>query len=1503
MAALPVTSRITDIHIQRRRQRSAIVAGFLCALATVYPVNSHFNRPADRLVAADNVIAEAGNSLSSDDSALSDSASPPGDRTLQERLRRIRTLIDQRQFDQAVSALCDAATLNTSAMLMTAEIPGHQEEFHSYYGVIGRLLHSLPEENLAMYRKQVEPLARNRFLLATQDADVKSLRQLVQKFPYTSSSIDALQFLMAKHLDRREFAAADSAARRLIRQPNLSRGQREAVLEVIERCSTESNADYSRLTSPRSMSEPASLPDNPLQSEIAVNSTTDVPLLARLFPALEHPLWQVHSGLNDETATLARHALHEHFEQSIPVLPQAQPLVIDDVVIRRSPIQISAHNLNTGQMLWSVNSESDAGQAASRLTMNLSLQELMAQRLARGLQVDSLESRASSDGERVFTIESGDSNPMFLPSPENGRSSSHLVARDLRTGNVVWNLTSDAFSQGIQDPRQRSVADVHFCGLPISVDGQIIGLVQVGELLRLYAAYQKTGMIDWTLDLAVTARNSPSDADWRSQDCRVAMVDGILVCPTGAGLLAGVDLATQSVIWCRRSARADAPLDVTRLPFAPARPQRPWWQGWRNIKLLSVRKTASAAGLDTTPTPGETILVAASPDADGIHAIDPRSGKSVWHQSVADPIELLAAGDRVIVVSRHFVSAVQASSGTALWSSPCPEPIGTGYQMSPNGSGGGEVTSAFHVFPSRGGALVAVNLDNGSLIQSVDRQESLNGCMSFAGGKVVSLTPDRLTVWPMLSSQWTHAARSASADPKSLGPQSTIELAALERSSGLFDRSANRLRSAADHVETGPALRKTLLAWLASGKLRSSRISAVLDEYEELAGEQAIGDLISARHLAARAATEAGDPITALNFYSKLQSLNPSGEPRFLKPEPLRSVRHDRLIQGEVIDLLRNNDESTIRQLTQNFHELAEQAASSRDPFALQRFTRSWHGLPFTARYLLDDRSQIGLRFSQKLLAMLALEDSHDQTISLDASHRLIDLYESRSYNRDASAIRRRLIKTGESRRDSEPKSSPNGSLWNTGTVTVSEHPEQNLDTTFIPVPVKCRPGSLFDRLNVAINPRSSRHETVLRFYGDGISGYWQTVLQTATSPLKSVGRLHRGWGIGHFLVLQLGAELFGISPFDGSGEPRVQRLWSIDMTEGNRQEDHQYTPMVPGFKMEQLTMLDAFVRPLVAVGPVRAGYLCFQTRGKLVCLGTSSGQRLWQRYELPRQAICGGDGQHVYLVQPNDDTVTVLRAIDGATVSEYSLSRAAGFRGTNLQISDGRLLTGKPSTDSDSHPDRLRVSEIISLDLASATADWSARVDREATVFAIGSRWIGILKQSGNLTIISSETGRTITSMVLQRPHQIRGIHVSSDASSHIIAVSATAESSFLNGRRADSDPRNPPVTGQLLAIDSLTGGLLWQRSVEGIRFLLDQPKNAPCIVLSYRRSHSTDHNAMNSVLHVLDRRTGEDILNRRSSGTAFDFTIEPHADQNRVSLRMARKSIRLTFSPPQTQ
>ena len=1484
-----------------------------------------------------------------DDSALSHSAVPLRDRVLQEQLRRVEEMIGQREFSSAVAGLRQAAGSAAGQQILVNQAAGDWQQYCDSHFEIERLLGLLPADSLTSYRRQAEPLARLELLKAVRDSNFEMLRRLPALFPETDAARDSLRYLAAWHLDRREFATAEAVARRLARLPNLAGAYREAALQIMvlsaasAEAATHQTESLTNAAQVGSMDQPGSRGVGASGVEVPTTRVQESAVRANLFPSLSHPDWQVDSGLADEAAALTRHALHEHFEQSIPILPRAQPLVVDGVVVRRSLDQVSAYDLASGQQLWASESMSGAGQSASRLTMNLSLQELMAQKLAQGLQVDSLQSRLSTDGDHVFTVESGSA---VLAGPSSGPSrllqrgsyqsqtQNRIVARHLRTGEFAWSLTADVVlawlkesqfdgddERSTQPPvvedstleethnsrerKRSSLADIYFCGLPTPIDQHIVGLVQVDDLLRLYAADAETGKIEWSINIAEVPRLSPADSGWRSLDCRITLIDGVLVCPTGAGLIVGVDLGTRSVAWSRRTSRADMPLEVARLPFAPARPHRPWWQGWRDNKIMGVTTVgAESSDRKLVPAVPDSILIAAGPDTEGVVALDPQTGTRLWSLSVESPVDLISIEDRAVVLSRHAVTAVDAASGKALWAVPCREPVGTGYIVCLPVEIRQTIPKTYYVFPARGGLLIAVNCADGTIIESVDRLESMSGCMVAAGDRLVMQNPDRLSTWTMLSAISDRRRPDdvpSQSDANDLSVDRTIDQAALERSVGMFGEAAARLKRVASVSDSGRVKReqaKTFLAWINSGTLSPRRIQEVESEAEELVGRSSIAEVIELRHAAARAAVVSGDLVLALNFYAELQSLNPSGEPRFLKPEPLRSVRHDRLIQGEVLDLLSGADTSLAERLAQSLAELADTTSKSRDPFALQRFTRQWKNLPITEQYSLDERSRIGLRYGQKQLSLLALADSAGNEVSRQASLKLIQLYESRSYHRDAAGIRRGLLRQGLDH-ELTHGSSAAGSPWNTGSVTVSEHSEQNLDTSFIPVPVECSPGSLFDRLNVAINPRSSRNDTILRFYGDGFSGSWQTVLATSPSPLKSVGRMYRGWGIGHFLVLQLGAELFGISPFDGSGEPRVQRLWSVDMADGNRQEDHEYAPAVPGFSEEQLTMLDAFGRLIVKVGPVRAGYLCFQTRGKLVCLDTTTGQRLWQRYELPRQAVCSGDGKSVFLTEPNRDRVTVLRVVDGAMVSQYSLSEAVGFQGTILLATGSRVLIAGRLADSDQSSGTLRISKIASVNLRSASVEWSSDIDSESTAFAIGSEWLGILSLSGQLRIISSRTGLQVSTLSVQRPDVVRAIHVSSDGSTHLIALSNVAESEYLNGRGAANRSRNPSVTGQLLAVDSQTGELEWQRPVEKIRFLIDQPKNAPCVALSYRRSRSAGTDATESVLHLIHRETGEDILMRRGASSASNFTFEPHADQNRLSIRMARQSIRLTFGP----
>ncbi|MDA1158979.1 MAG: hypothetical protein O2983_05150, partial [Planctomycetota bacterium] len=154
-----------------------------------------------------------------DDSLLSHSAVPHRDRLLQDRLRRAEAMIARREFASAIAELRSASASEAGLQILVDKVTGNWQAFRDGNSIRESLLQSLPDDALNSYRRQTEPLARVQLLKAVRDSDFETLRALPSRFPMTDSARVSLQHLAARHLDRREFSAADAIGRRLAGMP------------------------------------------------------------------------------------------------------------------------------------------------------------------------------------------------------------------------------------------------------------------------------------------------------------------------------------------------------------------------------------------------------------------------------------------------------------------------------------------------------------------------------------------------------------------------------------------------------------------------------------------------------------------------------------------------------------------------------------------------------------------------------------------------------------------------------------------------------------------------------------------------------------------------------------------------------------------------------------------------------------------------------------------------------------------------------------------------------------------------------------------------------------------------------------------------------------------------------------------------------------------------------------------------------------------------------------
>jgi outer membrane protein assembly factor BamB len=248
-----------------------------------------------------------------------------------------------------------------------------------------------------------------------------------------------------------------------------------------------------------------------------------------------------------------------------------------------------------------------------------------------------------------------------------------LAAYNLLTGKLMWDLNG----------WDEQFKDSHFLSVPISIDGKLYvlnerllnpnenvkpnpfggggNLIGGDSELRLIcidpskmAANKPDIVATVALGKVVEPDRMVQDLRRRVQAAPLAYADGILVCPTNAGEVFGIELPARSLAWAysyRESAPEPIALPGLELP-----------QGQKGTTVVSKWKSAPPAIQDGK-------LVFTAPDSDSIHCVSLRDGKPVWnagHQKDDLYLAGVYAG-RVLIVGATRIRALDLKDGRQLW--------------------------------------------------------------------------------------------------------------------------------------------------------------------------------------------------------------------------------------------------------------------------------------------------------------------------------------------------------------------------------------------------------------------------------------------------------------------------------------------------------------------------------------------------------------------------------------------------------------------------------------------------------------------------------------------------------------------------------------------------------------------------------------------------------------------------------------------------------------------
>jgi len=1155
-------------------------------------------------------------------------------------------------------------------------------------------------------------------------------------------------------------------------------------------------------------------------------------------------------------------------DHGVWLLPSARPLLTDRLVLVRSPQALLAVDSATGRPEWQIPFDDwpwiDANPG---ILDNPGYRTALLEQLGRRLLADTVLSQLTADRERVYLAQESrqtQGNPANFGAPavrngdgpmNPGERFNHLAAYRLDNGELVWRIG------GVSAGPSYPLGGEYFCGPPTVIDDVLFVCGQQQTELQLLAIESRRGELLWKTTLGDLPRQLASDPARQRIACPVVWQDGVLLCPTAAGALVAVDPLTQTPRWAyrygvslRESAYRQRNENTAYLPDL-------WWDAWRETTL-------KCAG---------DIAVLASPESDWLHAVQVRTGQVQWSVPRGNALCLLDLADgAALVLEPTALRAHDLSTGRLRWRTPVGESAGRAV-----------VTNTHLVLPTSDGGVIRLRLDDGRREDGAGAAEEPIGNLAMHQGDWYSVSTASLAAWPDLNEALPLAEQVLQSDPDDAAARRQAARYALQ--AGQAGRAWELLR--ADRALAAESLKRQSVSEILARE--PDRWTEFRETWEALSPVERVE---RALELSAAAIRVGDRPAAAELLLNAVNEAPVAGAIPFENPR--RLVRPDLSLVGAFVALLQQSSETERRAIEQRLAERWTKAASGTDPFAIQQLTERLAAVTSIQRRLGEssDAAFLGLPLLAVELRLLEAAGSADETLRSQALRELIAQLTRNGFPREADDYRRAMLRgdygpVAQAAAAALPApSSAWEREWPHVVPQADSQRERNEDVYQFPVPMDHDSGPLFDRLDVLVD----RQGRSVRFSGGGVSGVWTVALPASQSSFRYLQHHTLGWGRGGLLILRVGFELFALAPFNDRGEPQAKVLWTLNTAgESGPSPDRlrlDVVPAVPGVREDEYRVVDFYGRSVGQVGPVRAGFLCYAEKSKLVSIDTLTGQRRWVRYDLPAGFVLGGDDDVIFVWQPQTGRIDWLQASDGRTIA----SQAWPISPDELILQSGRMFWHRAA----GQPTRL-----VCEDPLEGRIVWSRDLLADETPFALSAHTLGAVRPNGTLQLLSAQTGAP-QSPPLNLPGTagIDRVVASRDDQRWYVAVSERVpQQAGLQQAQLRSGFRSPFINGPLAAIDRDGGQLLWQTGLEREPWPADQPRAVPLLMQVYKLP-SPDLQAgrqSDGVVQLRDKRNGQVVFRRQGSDLVGYATLAADPDRAVVDLQLERETVRLRYRP----
>ncbi len=1234
--------------------------------------------------------------------------------------------------------------------------------------------------------------------------------------------------------------------------------------------------------------------------------------------AFMEPRWRMPgvraNSNNSDTARWLRTAEDYLKRNNQPVLPSFFPVTA--TVLRRDPAGgrsekkpllvyrsnwgIHAVNMRTGTLDWETPSKwSLDGMATQTDGRGHALQSWIGFYLQQGQLVgarpsivfeNSTVGTLSTDGNYVYAVEDLQVPPpspygvefpggfparggmgMGLPAPLNDAvQHNRLQAFEVATGKLKWELG---------DPdRAGELSDCYFLGPPLPLGGKLYVLTERQQELRLACIDPAGPKVVAMQTLATTRDKMQADVPRRTEAAHLAYAEGILVCPTNAGAVLGVDLLSHSLVWAypyREKAETEE--------WRPNMARGGLPPGWVVGPNGQIHVPAPVQQWKVTaPVVVDGRVVFTAPDSRSLHCVNLRDGAPLWKVSRAEDDQYLAGvfAGRVLVVGKKSVRALSLDGGQTLWG-----PLETGMP-----SGQGVASDNVYYLPLKEAGqgkdpeICAIDVEKGRIVaHTKSRKKEVPGNLLFYEGDVISQTATEVVAFPQLEVKLAEITELISKNPDD--PVGLTERGVLRLDKGNFAGAVEDLRKALANrpdSRTEERARDKLFETLTEYFQNDfDKAEQYLPDFEGLckvavpAGAdetaKATAEAEERRRranflcLVAKGKERQGKLVEAFERYQEFGAVAGNQELVSVVDEPAVRAAPDVWAQGRIAAMAANATPEARKPLEQRLDQLWNEVRSANDPERLRKFVAVFGSLFAVgkearlalAERLIDSPDPRSLVEAERQLCLLR-GPGEPPAVAARAVECLARLCTRRGLLDDAAYFYRLL----GTRYKNE--------VVREGKTGADLFDELATDKRFLPLldaaagaaAGKVRmveergvypynhPAYLFEQRGEPL-PFFREHRLGLLYSGNdqlrlvdratGEARWAQTVTSTQFGSLANHPNMTRlGYQtLGHLAVLHAGRMVFGVDPV------HKQLLWERSLTGPREGTSNPFRGGAAG--LQQLTVdpqdgavevvyPDGWKQRLGQTGPLGGHTVCLQTREALVALDPVTGRTVWTRSDVDPHSHVFGDEDTFFVVEMSGNNPAVTKAMrtsDGVSLKVPDFTAQYKKR---LRVLGGKLLLSEGEAKG-----------AVTLRLY----DVRTGKDLWRQTFPAGSRVLqseepnlaGAVAPDGRVRVFDLGAGAEVLDAKVTDPHYLEkttGVHLLADGRYYYVARTVPPDPGMMpfggvhsllqvgTGMHALKD-----VSGPVYCFKP-DGGLNWSATVRHQTLLVDQFADLPVVIFS---------------------------------------------------------------------